>query len=65
MIYLWGVCLFIFLFTVPKQEKPEDKIWTELEESITVQPEKKVEENNRQKMGEVDWDKVKENTSTE
>ncbi len=56
MVYLWGAALFIFLLTVPKQETKEEKVWTELEESVVKK--KKDVPSKRHKLGDVDWDKV-------
>jgi hypothetical protein len=58
MVFLWGAVLFIFLFTVPKQEKPEEKVWRELEESINKESEQRVDEKKRLKIKDVDWDKL-------
>ena len=60
MVFLWAGVLFIFLFTVPKQETPEQKVWRELEESIIVKqkPEEKVKDNRRLRIKDIDWDKV-------
>ena len=47
MVYIWGAVLFIFLFTIPTQEKKEDKVWRELEESVIQKEEKKEEKKEK------------------
>lgn len=53
MVWAWGVILFIFLFTVPKQETKEEKVWRQLEEAVIKKEKKDVPLEKRLKIGDV------------